>query len=469
MLLQILKALLLTSTIGSILTIVFLICKPITKRCFGFLWQYYIWSIVLIVMMLPLTFQFPQANATVVPAISTASFDTVEAKIQSQTSSLQRMSTTSFSHVLDRIENISWDWDIASRISYVWFIGVLFVLFLHVAKYLIFLRTIEKNSVIIPSPHSEIKNMIVRKTDMIDTPLMIGLFKPTLLLPHYEMTAENLHYILLHELTHYRRHDLWYKWFAMLVGAIHWFNPFVHVISKQIDEACEISCDLSVVQHLNMQERKEYMFTILTLATNNGIKSKPLTVSMVSSYQQIKRRFIMIKNLKQATRPRSIISVILATMILGATLFTSGVVAYAINNNETGIYVYNDNVRIEFTNQPFMENGTVYLPLRETLEHFIDFSEGASKIIWNDSGEITLNLYDTASKKILDGERTVYTHLYHYKLKIGVSATYAGDKIDFILNHPPILQNEIAYAPVEFFETIKAESGLFNTFSMQHK
>ena len=94
-----------------------------------------------------------------------------------------------------------------------------------IAKYMMFLRTIKKYSVPECSLENIPKRLTVRKTELLDAPLIVGLIKPVLYLPQTEIKEEKLDYILLHELTHYRRHDLLYKWFAMLVSSIHWFNP----------------------------------------------------------------------------------------------------------------------------------------------------------------------------------------------------------------------------------------------------
>lgn len=64
---------------------------------------------------------------------------------------------------------------------------------------------------------------------------------------------------------HYKHKDLIFKWFALIVNAIHWFNPFVYLVSANISEACEVSCDMSVIKDLDEQEQRLYMNTILDL------------------------------------------------------------------------------------------------------------------------------------------------------------------------------------------------------------
>src|SRR5699024_325077 len=107
-------------------------------------------------------------------------------------------------------------------------------------------------------------------------PLIVGLINPTLYLPEYEISDNDLNYILMHELTHYKRHDLLYKWFAMFVLSIHWFNPLIYVVSKQIDEECEISCDYEVCKNLSDNDKKYYMAMILEFIQTSIVKKRPL-------------------------------------------------------------------------------------------------------------------------------------------------------------------------------------------------
>ena len=156
---------------------------------------------------------------------------------------------------------------------------------------MMFLRTIKKYSVPECSLENIPKRLTVRKTELLDAPLIVGLIKPVLYLPQTEIKEEKLDYILLHELTHYRRHDLLYKWFAMLVSSIHWFNPFVYIVSRQIDEECEVSCDYAVCKTLTEPQKKDYMAMILDFVQTSIRKKRPLTTQMASSKKYLKGGF----------------------------------------------------------------------------------------------------------------------------------------------------------------------------------
>jgi hypothetical protein len=80
-------------------------------------------------------------------------------------------------------------------------------------------------------------------------PSATGLFRRTVLLPDEasRWTREQRRLVLLHELGHFRRGDLWTHTLGQIACAIHWFNPFVWVLHRQLAIEREFACDALVV------------------------------------------------------------------------------------------------------------------------------------------------------------------------------------------------------------------------------
>ena len=97
------------------------------------------------------------------------------------------------------------------------------------------------------------------------SPMLVGTFFPVIYIPQNEISDKNLRMIFLHELTHYKRKDLFFKWLSLFVNALHWFNPFAYLLCYNLSEACEISCDMAVTEKMSDSEQKTYMKTILDL------------------------------------------------------------------------------------------------------------------------------------------------------------------------------------------------------------
>ena len=74
-------------------------------------------------------------------------------------------------------------------------------------------------------------------SDSARTPMMLGILKPKIVLPMREYNEEVLLNILRHELTHYRRFDMLYKWATAVVLSVHWFNP-ISLVYTQGDQPC---------------------------------------------------------------------------------------------------------------------------------------------------------------------------------------------------------------------------------------
>ena len=98
---------------------------------------------------------------------------------------------------------------------------------------------------------------------LISSPLLLGFFRPCIVLPRADIPEKDFQYIVLHELTHYRRRDLFYKWLVQVTVCLHWFNPLVYLMSREIAGACEFSCDEAVLAKMGSGSAQEYGKTLL--------------------------------------------------------------------------------------------------------------------------------------------------------------------------------------------------------------
>jgi len=80
-------------------------------------------------------------------------------------------------------------------------------------------------------------------------PSATGLIHRTVLLPDEALywTREQRRLVLLHELGHFRRGDLWTHALGQIACAVHWFNPFVWMLQRHLALEREFACDALVV------------------------------------------------------------------------------------------------------------------------------------------------------------------------------------------------------------------------------
>ena len=485
MLQDIFKAILVTSFIGTALTLVLTLIKPITKRWFTSSWHYYMWLVVLVVMLLPIRISLPD-NSHPVPALeinsqisdkkeSSDAYEPIQVTKQDLELNSDKEGNTN-----NRLENLKiFAYDKLNFVSFVWFVIMIALFFSKLIGYMIFLIKLRKYSGIISCPELmrfTNKKIVARTSDRISSPLMIGLFKPTLLLPETEMTPEQLDNVLAHEMTHFRRKDILYKWFISIVKCIHWFNPAIYYINKQVNIECEISCDLAVVKEMSEEQEICYINTILTLLVAGNSKTAALTTGMTGNKKTLKRRFTMIKKRKRMKKSTRIISTILAVALLITTLFASGVLATTVFEEESNILFVVNGKTIEFDNKPFYENNTVYLPLREVLNKLGIMNHKNSSLEWNDGRIIIKLALDDAidnyeelvqKRKIAVYGSEIKTLNYCYAIEIG-KAEYIINPEDAFpfkseifkthfntkenMKNAPILKGSTTYVPYEYID-----------------
>jgi beta-lactamase regulating signal transducer with metallopeptidase domain/protocatechuate 3,4-dioxygenase beta subunit len=81
---------------------------------------------------------------------------------------------------------------------------------------------------------------------LVSTPAVHGLLRPSLLLPPdfvESVSPAQMRFVLLHELAHVARRDLWMAAFQRLVQMVYFFNPAVWIANWLIDQQREYACD----------------------------------------------------------------------------------------------------------------------------------------------------------------------------------------------------------------------------------
>lgn len=327
---EIFKMLFLMSCAGTALAAILAAVRPITKKLFSSSWHYYMWLVVLCVMVLPIRLHLPATP--VMQSVQRESYTASNEEMLVETLEVaEKVESVTIEDEAILTENdeayafIDLNWML---FSYVWLMGMVLSLLGKMISYGIFIRQIHTHSQVVDCPaivQYTKRKVIVRVSDGICSPLMLGVCKPVLVLPKTELSEKQLQYIMAHECTHLNRQDILYKWFLSIVKSIHWFNPFIYLITQQIHLDCEIACDMAVVQQMNQNETKGYVETILLLLTTQNAKQVPLTTGMTGTKKTLKKRFAMIKNKMTVKTSMTVLSVILAVVLLSCGIVISGV------------------------------------------------------------------------------------------------------------------------------------------------
>ncbi|MCM3570886.1 BlaR1 family beta-lactam sensor/signal transducer [Neobacillus mesonae] len=113
------------------------------------------------------------------------------------------------------------------------------------------------------------RNIRLRETSLISSPITFGIFHPFIFLPsktRETFSLNELKYVFLHELHHHKSKDLFVNYVMWIFKIIYWFNPVVWYAVKRIRMDRELACDASVLNLLDESGYIEYGYTIIRFA-----------------------------------------------------------------------------------------------------------------------------------------------------------------------------------------------------------
>ena len=122
------------------------------------------------------------------------------------------------------------------------------------------------------------------------TPLMYGVIHPRIVLPERSYDEELLTNILRHELMHYRRKDTLYKWVSVAVLSLHWFNPLSWIARREINRACELSCDEMLLRSMSRSEKQAYGNTLLNMAASSALPAGVVATTFSTEKKNLTER-----------------------------------------------------------------------------------------------------------------------------------------------------------------------------------
>lgn len=340
------------SVSGTLLLLFILGLKQLYKNKLSKRWQYYIWIIVALRFLLPFT-----PNTTVVGSL----FENFETTII--TSEAPKNISTPISNIQDyqpepvqinndRTDTVDVDKSLSqeSILIFVWLVLALILFVRKVTVYQGFIQYIkagntEVSDIKILNVLSDCEERLKIKTrvevsynPLIATPMLIGFLHPRIILPACKISDKDLSYIFMHELIHYKQKDMFYKWLIQLVTCIHWFNPFVYLMEKEVNKSCELSCDEKLLSILDEKTRREYGDTLIAfMKSTNHYKSSLASVTLTEGAEQLKERLGAIMYFKAKTKTIKMLTGLLTLFIFLSAVFIGGYPISASDSSIAGI------------------------------------------------------------------------------------------------------------------------------------
>jgi beta-lactamase regulating signal transducer with metallopeptidase domain len=172
--------------------------------------------------------------------------------------------------------------------------------------------------------HGDVKLMLNPK---ITSPMLVGLRRPMILLPTLNMQEIDLKLVLTHELMHLKRKDLWVKMLALTAETLYWFNPFAHVLRKNISIWGELSCDEALATKMSHEERKLYGEAILNTLDNHSGMNTAFCSALCEGKKHIERRLTMLLNVKKMKKYITVFAVVAIVAIASISIAVAALAA----------------------------------------------------------------------------------------------------------------------------------------------
>ncbi len=210
--------------------------------------------------------------------------------------------------------------------------------------------------------HVKQKVKLIR-SEYFDSPLTGGILSPVIVLPAWDeerIDKDSYEYIIKHELTHIKNHDVMTKFLGVLVMALHWFNPISYFFFRELSCICEMCCDSEVIAGKGEEDRDAYGDLLLELSSANNIFSeKRFGVGMASSRSKkiFKRRIL---EMRRETKHKRILAVVMsgifcivggitafayippATITVNDEVSVSGEIRFSMEDEMTDVLLYNN-------------------------------------------------------------------------------------------------------------------------------
>lgn len=161
----------------------------------------------------------------------------------------------------------------------------------------------------------------VRATRAVESPAVVGVFSPVVLLPHEaaEWSAERRRVVMQHELAHVARRDSVLNAVAQIACALHWFDPLAWLVLRRLRIERELAADDLVLAAGT--RASTYAEHLLGLATVHG--AVPAGALAMAQPSQIAVRIRALLAPERARAPLGrwrVVALATCTAVLGAAV-----------------------------------------------------------------------------------------------------------------------------------------------------
>ncbi len=324
----------------------------------------FLWALVLIRLIMPITFESPVHMDSIIPVKPVEvveeqspeaakaekgfsanntynnNFDYGDAQItpsDTKTDTIANSQTeptsTIFAQFIDYIKSIS----IWTVLFAAWAIGAVVTMLTSTLKMIFFCGKAKRCAL----ADNSLKQMLeqhkkticvqrqvsIIECEYVDMPVTYGLFVPKILLPAglaNSIGHEKMSLIIMHELCHIKRLDVLKNYAWLVAKIIHWFNPLVYLAFKTYIDDVELACDELVLKNISEAGKFVYSQSLLDVIkiSNKGRKA-PVVLSFCENKSKLRERVETMVKPKTKSRSAGFAAMLLAIIMIMACFTTA--------------------------------------------------------------------------------------------------------------------------------------------------
>ena len=278
--------------------------------------------------------------------------------------------------------------------------------------------------------------------DGIKVPITYGVVRPKIIIQSQVLEDNNLlKYVIIHEMVHIKKFDIVLTHIKNVLTCLFWYNPFILVASRYMEDDLELLCDKLVIQRVGdtIKNRKEYCLSMLRLVELKEIQEKS-----VLKLHPTKERMIIMKKWK---RGLSGICTLILMIALSMTVFAD----IGVNENNPVIE------KGDFFQEEVLEDDMVRVITEEEYE----------QLTLEEIAPIELNSANIDDNATLEGlahksykfNMASWTQPNHngFTVKISNASSYGGVRYNIIINqNGNTIYNRACYGAATL--TVKAQN-----------
>lgn len=294
--------------------ILFMMLSPLVVRRYAAKWKYWVWLFLALWLIVPVKEIGGRFLNSKTAVVSEDARDTIADAEYTASPIMIEIPTRMTTGILSLSEESKRTVTALDIIAVVWCLGGIAFISAHMLSYLHYRKRLMRQGMPIEDEEiagllSELKNELgikggisLWKYSRAASPMLMGFFKPVIVLPKEDYSRDELFFILKHELVHYKRHDIWLKLLLVVAKGIHWFNPAVWMMQREAVIDMEMSCDERVIKNAGYDVKKAYTETLLSTIHRQYAGQTLLSTQFKGGKQIMKKRF---KNILSGGKKRN--------------------------------------------------------------------------------------------------------------------------------------------------------------------